>query len=718
MRRNKNITLNLKNITPHFTGKAKIITLALTIITLSFVNITFTSALSYQTYQRLDFTFNPTLQLTMSSTELTIPSLTPGASSDSNIINIGIATNTFGGLNLTATVGNSVNDTTSLVSHIDNNNPSNNPVFTNLSTTATTLNDLPNNTWGYSYASRDTSANPDAAWSSWSSYNGLIKYDDITSTPSTLLDTTGTATSGEVQFKIGAKASSAQPSGTYTNVINFNATTKPLTTTYTINYLDNTNEASAASLPPSATGTIVADTNVTLSSTIPTRSGGYTFMAWCTASTSNNTCAGNVYQPGETYPISNIGEPVTINLYAMWQGPKLYDVVASKVKTDANGNPRTQTLADLQAAITVPTSNDPATDTSNSGVYLYDATTYGTASDASNDYDIYYYRGVLDTNEGLGTYGSDGQADAYPNYVKLDNNTCWRIVRTTGSGGVKMVYNGAYKNDVCTNGGISAAPFNAGSWSGYTGLGYRNLHAAGYTYSNVAAGTITATSLSDLLGASGDDTTTNVNSSVIKQYIENWYTSNMATGHYASILEKSAGYCNDRTVYNNGSYNINNKLAENTMVIPYGTSNMTRYGFGAIARNWSASQNITLSCPRGKVDLYSAGSDNNGNGQLTYPIALLTADEASFAGSGDNGGITQYNANSYLRSGYNFWLLSPYFRYGDGTADGSVLHLNGYIYHYSCSYSYGVRPVISLMHHVQITSGTGIATDPYLISAP
>lgn len=656
----------------------------------------------------------------MSSAELTIPSLAPGASSDSNIINIGVATNTFGGLNLSATVGNSTNDTTSLVSHIDNNHNSN-PAFTNLSTTAATLNDLPNNTWGYSYASRNTSTNPDATWGSFSSYNGLIKYDDTTSTPSTLLDTTGTATGGEVQFKIGAKASSTQPSGTYTNVINFNATTKPLTTTYTINYLDNTGEASS-SLPPSATDTIVADTNITLSSTIPTRSGGYTFVAWCTAVTSSDTCPGNIYQPGETYPISNIGEPVTINLYAMWQGPKLYDVVASKVKTDTNGNPRTQTLADLQAVITVPTSNNPAEDTSNSGVYLYDATTYGTASDANNDYDIYYYRGILDTNEGLGTYGSDGQADAYPNYVKLDNNTCWRIVRTTGSGGVKMIYNGTWTGATCANDStsaqISVAPFNNSSWSNYTGLQYQNMHAVGYTYSNVVAGTTAATTLSALLGASGNDTTTNVNSSIIKQYIEDWYSNNMISGSFTGRLENSAGYCNDRTVYDNGSYGVNDRLAETTTVIPYGTSNMAMYRFGAVARNWSTSQNITLNCPRGKVDLYSAGSDNNGNGQLAYPIALLTADEAAFAGSGRTEGGTQYNTNSYLRSGYSLLLLSPFYRYLNGDMFEFGLTSLGYLGDYDVRVSYGVRPAISLMHHVQITSGTGTATDPYLISAP
>lgn len=36
------------------------------------------------------------------------------------------------------------------------------------------------------------------------------------------------------------------------------------------------------------------------------------------------------------------------------------------------------------------------TPTSDSGVYRYDPATYGAASGASNDYAIYYYRGILE----------------------------------------------------------------------------------------------------------------------------------------------------------------------------------------------------------------------------------------------------------------------------------------------------------------------------------
>ena len=100
-----------------------------------------------------------------------------------------------------------------------------------------------------------------------------------------------------------------------------------------------------------------------------------------------------------------------INFYAVSvpEPPLLYDVVQNMAKG---------TLADNNVKL-----SDTITQ-ANSGVYTYDPAVYGAASDASNDYNIYFYRGILDTTEGLGTYGSDGQADAWPNYVKLSNGTC------------------------------------------------------------------------------------------------------------------------------------------------------------------------------------------------------------------------------------------------------------------------------------------------------
>ena len=50
----------------------------------------------------------------------------------------------------------------------------------------------------------------------------------------------------------------------------------------------------------------------------------------------------------------------------------------------------------MQAFLTEPVSDSPYADTSNSGVYKYDSTYFGEASDAANTSDVYYFRGILD----------------------------------------------------------------------------------------------------------------------------------------------------------------------------------------------------------------------------------------------------------------------------------------------------------------------------------
>ena len=217
MRHKKNITLNPENITAHSTGKAKIIILGFIIIMLSFTNITLclsnisnTSALSYQTDVGVSFTFNPTLSVSISSNDLVISNLTPGTTDISNEISINVSTNNIYGYNLYATVGNSAYNNTNLTRSISND------TFTSISTNA----DLPSlttdNTWGYTYSLDNGTT--------WSNYNGLSLY--TADNPTRLRKNTGPA-EDTVNFKIAAKSSATQPSGAYTNVINFIAITKP-----------------------------------------------------------------------------------------------------------------------------------------------------------------------------------------------------------------------------------------------------------------------------------------------------------------------------------------------------------------------------------------------------------------------------------------------------------------------------------------------------------
>ena len=236
MQRNKNITLNLKNITSHFTGKAKIITLVFTIIMLSFVNITLgfsnifsnsnVSALSYQGNAEVKFTFNPTLSINISSSDLIIDNLTPGTTSDSNVINVSVATNASHGYTLAATVGDSLHNNTNLT-HANGNN-----IFSSIATDASLSSLATDNTWGYSYRlstnnnNNSNNSNSDTGNSSdsntWSNYSGLSN-----ETSKTLVNT-DSQLAKPIDFKIAAKASSTQASGTYANTINFIAISKPI----------------------------------------------------------------------------------------------------------------------------------------------------------------------------------------------------------------------------------------------------------------------------------------------------------------------------------------------------------------------------------------------------------------------------------------------------------------------------------------------------------
>ena len=554
------------------------------------------------------------------------------------------------------------------------------------------------------------------------------------------LDVTSSAnatTPNTYTLAIAARVDNTTAPGSYSNTFIVSAVANLIN--YSITYNKGNTTDTVTNLPGNTTGTITdpltGTTNVTLSSTIPTRNG-YNFLGWCTTNpvagtgTNPDTCSGTTIQASGTYNLNAAANP-NVTIYALWQEiPKeyLYDKVAAMSKG-------TQTLAELQAVITTPTSSDPSTDTSNSGVYEYNASLFGTASDASNNYKIYYYRGILDSNlDGTAsTYGSNGDGAYYPNYVKL-GNTCWRIVRTTGSGGVKMIYNGLYSSgttanscaNATTNAQVTTQAFGLKGNSSQSTYWYRNINRVGYTFNNTSSlqDSTTSTSVDTVFGSNSNYSTINTANSNIKDYIENtWFTGSNGISAYESILEPSAGYCNDRTAFSNtaGTTTL-------STIPPYATSSATMY-FGAYARNRYAGGKLSLTCPasRNTVDLYTTASASGGNKQLAKPVALLTADEAALAGSGYNsttGGTaastfsSNYSYSSYLRSGSDFWLLSPGYRYSGGYAAGFTLYSGGYLYSYSVGGPSSVRPAISLKEGTEVSSGSGTATDPWVIEEP
>ena len=310
-----NITQQKKAISRQITGRRKnilftsaiILFISAVILPASLTASTF--AESYQTTEDVTFTFNPTVNITVSG-DLVINGLSPSNSSDSNQITVTAASNSVAGYTLGSTVGSSSADYTDL--RISSSNTSN--VFSNLTTNKASLANFSDSNWGYSYStdSGSTWKSGDITGTPLSGYNGLPKYDG---TAVKLINASAPGSSS-VKFKIGAKAASTQAAGTYTNTINFIGVSKVVTTAYTINYNDPSGEAT--NMPATQTGSTTTGA-VQLSSTVPYRAD-YTFKGWCTASTTDATCSGTTVQPGGFLALNTTSASITKPLYAMWDG--------------------------------------------------------------------------------------------------------------------------------------------------------------------------------------------------------------------------------------------------------------------------------------------------------------------------------------------------------------------------------------------------------------
>ena len=186
------------------------------------------SAITYQNSTNVEFTFNPTINVSLSSSDLTISNLAPGSTSDSNVITATVSTNAGYGYYLSATTG-TAGGNTNLTNTADSTYN-----FASLSSNATTLSAIPDNKWGYSYSTDNgnTWISGDNG-SALAGYNGLpLDADDSGATGVKLLSSDSFAGTGSVQFKIGARASSDQASGTYTGTVNFYAVTNPAPVTF------------------------------------------------------------------------------------------------------------------------------------------------------------------------------------------------------------------------------------------------------------------------------------------------------------------------------------------------------------------------------------------------------------------------------------------------------------------------------------------------------
>ena len=266
--------------------------------------------------------------------------------------------------------------------------------------------------------------------------------------------------------------------------------------------------------------------------------------------------------------------------------------------------------------------------------------------------------------------------DARNNWVKF-GGYYWRIIRTNSDGSIRLLYHGTSPETQNAYIGDSEIAFNES---------YNDSMYVGYKY-----------------GTSGslENNRLNTNDSTIKKTIDTWYKDNLV--NYTKYLSTTAVYCNDREV-GSGTYSA--------------TGNQFYYvGYTRLGANKNPSYNCT--------NEYDAFSVNNTKAQLTYPIALMTADEISYAGGvWTKSAATWYYLNSKgnasIKNGQNeWWLLSAASWDTDKSSVvfkvSSSQDRKANFGAQSVQYKLHVRPVISLKSDVLHKSGDGSATNPYEI---
>ena len=360
----------------------------------------------------------------------------------------------------------------------------------------------------------------------------------------------------------------------------------------------------------------------------------------------------------------------------------------------------------------------------------------------------------------LGLYNGEG-ADTYANPVyyykgNVQNNNvlfagfCWKIVRTTETGGVKIVYNGVQKDGSCNNTGtdskIGTSTFNSSYDSpAYVGYMYNTVYPISsksmssqsnivfgnsFTYNN---GTYTLNDTTTINSDNWDSQKSNVNthhytclssgttcSSIYYVYYIDGdivYYITLTNGKsvddalnemlYADDVNK-----NDSTIkayidswYENNLASYKDKLEDTVFCNDRSISNLNGWdpNEGSTIsslqfKNYNTS-NQSLVCAN-ETDRFSM---SNAKAQLKHPIGLLSVPELKLAG---------YGSSHYFNSGQSVWLGSPY------GIDGSHMVLGvtsfGWVYG-SVVNSEGVRPSVSLKPKTYFSSGDGSFTNPFVI---
>ncbi len=354
---------------------------------------------------------------------------------------------------------------------------------------------------------------------------------------------------------------------------------------------------------------------------------------------------------------------ITFNDLDINQNSDIDAIFASKFKIGDAIDPTQEILSHLNIVPNEGTPNFAVTATVDEGLYAMEDD-YGTS---------YYYRGAV-TN----------------NYVKF-GDYCWRIIRINGDGSLRIIYDGIQ----CYANGVSDENRAVYSRQKYN-TQYSDAKYVGWMFGGAQGKP----------SISKDQAQTNETNSDLKTLVDSWYKVNIEDNNLSDKVADVI-FCNDRTTPGKDATGLSTDTG-----LGYGR-NITAYG--AIARVGNPWQ-ILITQPQPKFmcsqknDAFTVSEEELGNGNLTYPIGLITADEILAAGSGK---YNTGNSSYYLYKGSWYWSMSPSSFTGSHAAVFNVGEYgigNTYVYNANGA----ITPVINLKaEYVKTMIGDGTINNPY-----
>ena len=402
------------------------------------------------------------------------------------------------------------------------------------------------------------------------------------------------------------------------------------------------------------------------------------------------------------------------------------------IKKDAVMDNTTSTYVTSSSGIDF---NSISSDINGKGVYIRSGT-------ENDNYPVYYYRGAVTNNN------------------VLFGDFCWKIVRTTETGGIKLIYNGPQTNGSCNNTGsstiIGTSEFNEqDDKSSYVGYMYNTDYSDwNDTFSTDVGGEFF--DLNSIQLGRGEDITYKDNSYTLRvigsgintynkynakytcgtqsidtcsYYYYIYYVDDETNKGYGIRLGDTSGKI---TLFNNKYVNktsstiattidnwMNSNLSEFAgniwnqetwcydRTIQYDSSNNKLYG---PTKRISNGESPSLTC-KSNLDILSLSglSDDETVGTLLTPAGLLNTDEIRLAG-----GTMNTNKEYYLYNNTIWWTGSPAF-FSDGYAAGFNVYSDGQLNNDLVDAAADVRPAISLRIDTTISSGDGSYTNPYVV---